>query len=386
MLNILVSHNDDIKRLREKGYSMTIENSCLVVHDIPYLDEEKKLKIGAMVSKLIFKDQTHVTLDNHELFFCGSHPHLINGTPIPNLGGGPATFPLVTEGLIIERSFSNKPGNGYIDLFDKIDTYVDIIAGPAINLHGANPLTFQEREIVEESVFKYHDTLTSRAEIGDLTTKFDEEVIAIIGLGGTGGYILDFLIKTQVKEIRGFDLDWFHIHNAYRSPGKLDEAEFGEKKANVYKGRYDNFRHGVNIHAKYIDINSEEDLTGVTFAFVCVDKGSSRKEIFELLIKMQIPFIDVGIGLEKSKDGISGMARVTYYSVENAREIVDKKISPLEDDLEGIYGANIQISEINALNAALAVIKYKQIRGFYISETDQYHILLNLDDMHCISQ
>jgi hypothetical protein len=30
----------------------------------------------------------------------------------------------------------------------------------------------------------------------------------------------------------------------------------------------------------------------VTFAFVCVDKGSARAEIFDLLIRMGIPFIE----------------------------------------------------------------------------------------------
>src|SRR6185436_7665518 len=109
---------------------------------------------------------------------------------------------------------------------EKIDTYVAIISGPAIALHGANPYTFR---VVDggpsDSPFKVRDTLTSRAEIGDLAAKFKDDIVAVIGVGGTGSYLLDFLVKTPVKEIRGFDADDFHVHTAYRSPGRLQEYE-----------------------------------------------------------------------------------------------------------------------------------------------------------------
>ena len=83
-----------------------------------------------------------------------------------------------------------------------------------------------------------------------------------------------------MKEIRGFDFDDFHVHTAYRSPGKLtdtaDTKELGKKKAEVYMSRYENFREGLHLEPKYIDAQSLANLSGVTFAFVCVDKGQSR--------------------------------------------------------------------------------------------------------------
>ena len=76
-----------------------------------------------------------------------------------------------------------------------------------------------------------------RAEITDLALKFKDDVVAVIGLGGTGAYLLDFLVKTPVREIRAFDRDIFCVHNAFRSPGRLEEAELGLSKAEVYGGR-----------------------------------------------------------------------------------------------------------------------------------------------------
>lgn len=90
------------------------------------------------------------------------------------------------------------------------------------------------KRLPKNSVFKIRDTLTTRAEISDLAKVFDDEVVAIIGLGGTGGCVLDFMVKTSVREIRAYDADGFHTHNAFRSPGRLVEAELGKSKAEVY--------------------------------------------------------------------------------------------------------------------------------------------------------
>jgi tRNA A37 threonylcarbamoyladenosine dehydratase len=172
-------------------------------------------------------------------------------------------------------------------------------------------------ENAPNSVFKFHDTLTSRAEIGDLAAKFSHDVIAIIGMGGTGSYILDLLVRTPVKEIRIFDNDLFYVHNAFRSPGQTRENEFNKPKVEIHKARYDDYRHGVKAQQKFIDTTSAGDFDGVTFAFACVDKGSSRSGVFDLLIGKGIPFIDVGMGLDRNKvdNSLTGMLRTTYLSV-----------------------------------------------------------------------
>jgi molybdopterin/thiamine biosynthesis adenylyltransferase len=389
MLHSLVNHNDDIRWLLEKGYAISLDSNYLVVRDIPYLDEQGNLKTGAIVSKLIFTDPDHVRLEDHQIFFCGSHPCEVNGSPIKNLGGGETALQLVAKDVVVERSFSNKPltpeGNwrDYIDLFEKIESYVRIISGPAQQLFpNANFLTFRTIESHTDSVFKFNDTLTSRSEIGELANKFKEDVIAVIGLGGTGSYILDFLIRIPIKEIRAFDGDQFYIHNAYRSPGKVEVGEFGRTKAEVYKNRYDEFRHNIITHSKYILAGSTADLQDVTFAFVCVDKGSSRKEIFELLVKLHIPFIDVGMGLNKNNGSVDGMVRTTYYSAEEGQKMVDKKLAPLHDEVDDIYKTNIQLSELNALNACLAVLRFKQLRGFYNDDCNFNHMLFSIHDLH----
>lgn len=388
MINILAEHNPDIKKLLEKGYALSTDNDYLVVRDVYYLDENKILKAGSLISKIVDVDTKKIRMHDHQILFCGSHPCQMDGSPIQNMGGGPATLTLASDDLVVQRNFSHKPDSGYVDFYEKIETYVNIICGPAIELYGtiAHPWTFNTVETAGESVFKFRDTLTSRAEIGDLSAKFKDEVVAILGLGGTGSYVLDFLVKTPVREIRGFDLDSFHVHNAFRSPGKVEEDELGKRKAEVYQKRYENFRFGVNLHSKKILSDSTEELKDVTFAFICVDKGSSRADIIEVLIRMKIPFIDVGMGLDRKEGTISGMLRTIYFSKEDAHGTLGKNIVPFTDPADDIYRNNIQISELNALNACLAVIKYKQLRGFYTDDNSFYHTLFNLESLKAISE
>lgn len=387
MLIELANHNDDIRRLLDKGYALGIDGALLVVRDIPYLDHQMALQVGAIIAKLEFVDRFRVRQVDHQVYFAGTAPYGLNSQPIPNLGGGPSNIPLSKSDILVQRSFSNKPEGGFANFFDKIEHYVGVIAGPAIERYGGNPLTFRlDTEAAAGSVFKFHDTLTSRAEIGDLAAVFKDEVVAIIGLGGTGSYLLDFFVKTPVKEIRAFDGDAYHVHNAFRSPGRLDESDLGNSKAETYRRRYESFREGLDMRRKYVDRSCVDDFKGVTFAFVCVDKGSARAEIFDLLISLHIPFIDVGMGLNRKQGSLSGTIRATYYATDSATRIRDMQLAEMVDDPDDIYRSNVQIAELNALNASIAMIRYKQLRGFYVEDRAPYHLLMGVENMRTFTE
>jgi hypothetical protein len=389
MLPTLASHNDDIRRLVERGYAVAFDSDYLVVRDIPYLNQARELQWGAIVTLLEFIDEVKVKQKNHQVSFAGGTPHGLDGRPISNIGDSPHTVPLSdTEPRVdVERQFSNKPDAGYVDFFDKIDRYATIICGPAMELHGVTPLTFRTYDdAAGDSIFKFRDMLTTRAEIDDLTAAFKDEVVAVIGLGGTGGYVLDLIVKTPVREVRGFDADGYHVHNAYRSPGRLQGEELGMTKAEVYANRYENFRHGLKIETKFIDSASQEELAGVTFAFVCVDKGTARAAIVDLLIAKGIPFIDVGMGLARRGGPIKGSMRVTHFAKDRAAEVRAMQLVPTHDAPDDIYKTNIQIAELNALNACLAVILYKKQLGFYVDDEPLYNLLFEVGDMRIMSQ
>ena len=389
MFQRLVSHNDDIQRLVDKGYAIGFDSNCLIVRDIPYLDLSLQLQIGAFVAKLVFVDQNKVIQDDHQVYFAGSLPYNLDGKPIPNLAGGPIQLPLSPQcnDVVVQRSFSNKPriAGKFTDFFEKIESYVSIISGPAMEKFNVSPLTFRAVETEQEdSVFKFQDTLTSRAEIADLSARFKDDVIAIIGLGGTGSYVLDFLAKTPVKEILLFDTDPYHVHNAFRSPGRLQKNELGKLKTTIYRSRYSNFRRGLKAIPKFIDETCKKDFANVSFAFVCVDKGASRAGIIDLLSDMKIPFIDVGMGLSRKGSTLRGMIRTSYFPTDEDQIKELKDLVPLTNNPDDVYKTNIQIGELNALNACIAVIRYKQLRGFYAESVANYNLLFDISDLRIV--
>jgi len=386
----LVSHNPDIGRLIDKGYALAVDTTThLVVRDIPYLDAQKQLKIGSIVAKMTSADNVVFQQTDHQVFFAGDMPHGLDGNPMVHLGGGGASITLSADAkdVVVRRSFSYKYKEAgvmraYKDFEEKIDAYVGQICTPAMELFGVTPFTHRAvQSFTPDPIFKFQDTHTSRADLTELAEKLSGDVVAIIGAGGTGSYILDFLSKCRVKEIRIFDLDEYHVHNAFRSPGSVNEGEFGKAKVEVLANRYSSFRHGVVPVRKYVDSDCAADFEGVTFAFVSVDKGSSRSQIFDLLIKQKIPFIDVGMGLKKKNGSLRGMIRATYYSVEQAEAVRELGLAEMADGEENLYRTNIQIGELNALNACLAVMKFKKIRGFYGELEDFYNVFFDVSDM-----
>jgi hypothetical protein len=52
-------------------------------------------------------------------------------------------------------------------------------------------------------------------------------------------------------------------------------------------------------------------------------------------------------------------------------------LSKVDDGNE--YDRNIQTAELNALNAALAVIKWKKLCGFYIDLEKEHHSTYSID-------
>lgn len=220
---------------------------------------------------------------------------------------------------------------------------------------------------MEINRFKYPDTNSSRAKIEALNIKFRNQRIAIIGLGGTGAYILDLISKTPVKEIHIFDGDIFQLHNAFRAPGatsgeKMDREE-ELMKVGYYAEIYSQMHNGIVAYPEYITSENIQYLRGFDFVFISVDSNEARALIIKELLLMNIPFIDVGLGITRVGENLVGSLRVTLGS-KIKQDHLNKRIGSIEFENEE-YATNIQIADLNCLNASLAVIKWKKYIGFY---------------------
>jgi hypothetical protein len=57
------------------------------------------------------------------------------------------------------------------------------------------------------------------------------------------------------------------------------------------------------------------------------------------------------------------------------------QLTEMVDDPDDIYRRNIQIAELNALNASFAMMRYKQLRGFYLDDGACYHLLMSIENL-----
>ena len=238
----------------------------------------------------------------------------------------------------------------------------------------------------EDSVFRYIDTASGRAGIGAVTEKLKVGSVAIVGLGGTGSYVLDLVAKTPVREIHLFDGDRFGQHNAFRSPGapSIDTLKVAPLKAAYFRDIYSEMRRNVFSHG-YIDGSTVDDLRQMDFVFMAVDQGRTRKLVVDKLEEFDVPFIDVGMGVQEVDSSLLGQLRVTA-STNQSRDHAHSTLPFSDGDGEDDYSRNIQIADLNALNAALAVIKWKKLMGFYLDLENEHSSYYQIDGNHLVNE
>lgn len=376
MSHRLINLSPDLKKLRDEGYEIEIKHAHLLLNGIPYLNSKKEIKKGTLVSELTVAGDKAGSPKNHVVHFIGEYPCNKDGSEITQIKHTSVNQKLA-EGIVTNHSFSNKPKSGFHDYFKKMTSYIDIISGPAISTDiSLTAKTFKVIESEEiESVFQYFDTNSSRAEIMRISDKLRNHKIGIVGLGGTGSYILDLVSKTPVQEIHLFDGDKFFQHNAFRSPGAPSIAELNKtpSKVNYFKVVYSNIHKNIFTHNEYIDSSNVYLLKELNFIFICLDKSNFKEMIFDNLEEFSIPFIDVGMGVEVVDESLLGILRLTL-STNQKREHIrqNDRVSFSDNDADVAYAQNIQIAELNALNATMAVIKWKKFCGFYKDNEGEY--------------
>ncbi len=366
--------------LVEQGYEVEVRQQHLLVYSVPYVTANRTVERGTVVCKYVENADTILPPtaagDDHQVWWTGTFPCRSDGTPmLAELVANPQPTPFtVFEGCESQHRFSNKPEEysqtGYPDHFEKVTHYVTLIQSQAKVLDPN--VDARTRRVIPPSepgsVFRYADTASVRAEIVATSARLKLRKVAIVGLGGTGGYVFDQVAKTPVWEIHPFDGDDFKQHNAFRAPGAATEQELRRhmKKVDYFVERYGAMRKGFVSHPYFLDESNVSELGGFDFVFVCVDKGRARKTICGYLAAQGIPFVDVGMDvvMDAETQQLDGTCRVTTVT-QFKNDHVAGSIPMDDDESDALYRQNIQVADLNALNAQLAVIKWKQLFGFY---------------------
>lgn len=385
MSDDLIAQSEDLKALADEGFELEIRNGFLFVHSVPYVNSDRRILLGSMFCAIqVLADGSKVGPPaDHTMFFTGETPCHKDGSPNHQMINNSNKIDH-GNGIVSNHYFSAKQdGNNYANFYYKVVNYEALLSGPAraYDQH-ANARTGRTAVIRPDgSPFKIPDTLSSRYEIGAVTSKLLGQSVAIVGLGGTGSYVLDLVAKTHVAEIHIYDDDQFLSHNIFRTPAipRGEDVKGFPTKVGFHALAYDYLRTGIVPHAEKITEGNVGRLFDFDFVFVCVDHGPSRRLIAKALFNEKIPFIDVGIGIGREGDELDGVVRTTMgYDGLGPWEKLEEHLDfaePVDDD----YEAAIQIAEVNSLNACLAVLRWKRYMGVFRDSRREYNSNLMLE-------
>ena len=299
-----------------------------------------------------------------------------DGTPIGNHVGG--------DGRIWSNISIKKGGQGSPEedgsASDLIHRYAKQIVGAvseACYVETASP--------AQQGPFKIPNTFEDRAGLGPIQDRIREQRIAIIGLGGTGAYVLDLVAKTPVMEIHLLDSDELDWHNFIRAPGAptIEEIELRRKgslrKVDYYYSKYASFREGIHAHAVRVDSQSMFgdflSTHSVDYAFVCIDQlteGDSPRQdvVYHALSEAAVPFIDSGVSITVEDRSVGGAVTTSAY---DAGSVAWKDAIPnakIEGNAPGYR--NVQLPEVNAVAASLAVMEWRRRTEQYVSKSTSF--------------
>jgi hypothetical protein len=350
-------------------------NGFFIIYGLPYLNNVGGLEHGDLVSQVDLTDDGVLNPPkSHQACFRGGRPHDGKGREL-RMGTVVATTN-VAEGFDTSITFSFKLMDGdakrdYRSFEEKVFTYLDAITGPALaGYPDATPLKAIEKMAKEQgSPLRFPDTLSAKYNMNDISGRLRGKKVAIIGAGGTGAYILDFIAKTHLDRIALFDNDTVYVDTIFRFPGYIRRA-IGLKKVDALVQQYANWHSGIEAIPELVTEQNIERLAEFDFVFVSIDDGPSRLFIIDWLTSKSIPFVDCGMGLNRVLGGLNGTTRITGVDRAAFEKTAGTANLPTSKTKEDEYRKQAQIGELNAFTAAMAVIRFKQHFGLFDREDE----------------
>lgn len=387
MSHPLINLDPDFARLQDEGYDIEVRGGYFLVHHVPFLGKDGKLQFGDLRINLRMSGSQILPPTVHTAYWWKERPCIESGDYIPSLGDlrENADF---GNGLLPSFMFSLYPDNGmYKSYYDKAVSYYNTIAGPALHKFPDALREVKARLIIpeEESSLNYIDTNSSKSNLSHMNQLFKTQRVAIVGLGGTGAYVLDYLAKLDLKEIALYDGDEFNSHNAFRAPGapSVKTLESRMSKCEYLASIYSNMNNAIQWHVEMIGVSNIHKLYDYDIVFICIDSNAARNFITRNLADHNVSFIDSGLGLFVTESSVGGNVRVTTAFTGCYDHLKDAFGDSDLDNEDNPYKTNVQIAELNSVAAAFSVIKWKQMLGFYTTYDNILNKVFNVGQLAC---
>ncbi len=232
------------------------------------------------------------------------------------------------------------------------------------------------------SPFNIPNTFEARAGMASIQDRVRAQSVAIIGLGGTGSYILDQVAKTPVSNIHLLDSDKVDWHTLFRAPGaptaeEIESVRNGTLlKVDYYRSKYASLRNHIHAHPVQVDGTSmwRDFLSAhpVDYAFVCIDQETDtdsprRDAVYLALSETRIPFVDSGVSISVESGTVAGSVTTSAYEAGSTDWETAVPNARVAGERPGYR--NTQLPEVNAMAASLAVMEWRRRTGQYSSDS-----------------
>lgn len=232
------------------------------------------------------------------------------------------------------------------------------------------------------SPFNIPNTFEARAGMASIQDRVRGQSVAIIGLGGTGSYILDQVAKTPVSNIHLLDSDKVDWHTLFRAPGaptaeEIESVRNGTMlKVDYYRSKYAPLRKYIQAHPVQVDSTSmwRDFLSAypIDYAFVCIDQETDtdsprRDAVYLALSETQVPFVDSGVNISVESGTVAGSVTTSAYEAGSTAWETAVPNARVAGEHPGYR--NSQLPEVNAMAASLAVMEWRRRTGQYSSES-----------------
>ena len=211
------------------------------------------------------------------------------------------------------------------------------------------------------------------------------ECVAIVGLGGVGAWIADFVVKADPREVHGWDYDCIEPKNVLRMPGGLDpHVWIGKPKADWFQKTYGLIHTNVHGHnVKVLPENIPEVLKTTTFAFVAMDDADDRMMVCDTLANAGVPFIVAGLSAVRSDKRVKASMRIitAHVGVSSWRNAIPQVGQAGQDD----YGS-LDLPDVYSMAAGWAIQSWRKMRGQFWQEQREECLNYSATDQSLIAR
>ncbi|MCO4099461.1 MAG: hypothetical protein HEQ38_08690 [Gemmatimonas sp.] len=69
-----IAASQDLQRAADEGYELEIHGGHLVLHEVPYVSEQRNVQFGKLVMPITFAGDVAVAPNDHVAMWVGAHP------------------------------------------------------------------------------------------------------------------------------------------------------------------------------------------------------------------------------------------------------------------------------------------------------------------------